>query len=108
MLFRSLGYSPDFAVNGAEACRKAAAKKYDLIMMDLVMPEMDGYEATKKILAHDRKALIIAFTADNMPDARRKAELSGLKEFISKPVRIDRLKAVLRKYFGDNLPEGEK
>lgn len=43
-----------------------------------------------------------------MPDARRKAELSGLKEFISKPVRIDRLKAVLRKYFGDNLPEGEK
>lgn len=107
-MLKTLGYSPDFAVNGAEACRKAAAKKYDLIMMDLVMPEMDGYEATKKILAHDRKALIIAFTADNMPDARRKAELSGLKEFISKPVRIDRLKAVLRKYFGDNLPEGEK
>jgi CheY-like chemotaxis protein len=107
-MLKTLGYNPDFAVNGAEACHMAAAKKYDLIMMDLVMPEMDGYEATKQILAHDKKALIIAFTADNMPDARRKAELSGLKEFISKPVRIDHLKGILRKYFGDNLPEGEK
>ena len=107
-MLRTLGYSPDFAVNGIEACQMSAEKRYDLILMDLVMPEMDGYEATKQILMHDRKALIVAFTADNMPDARRKAELSGLKEFISKPVRIDHLKRILRKYFGDNISEGDR
>jgi signal transduction histidine kinase/CheY-like chemotaxis protein len=103
----NLGYNPDFADNGAEACRKASEKRYDIIFMDLVMPEMDGYEASKKILATDKSIFIIALTADNMPDARRKAELSGIKEFISKPVRIDYMKAVLRKYFGENHSEHE-
>jgi signal transduction histidine kinase/CheY-like chemotaxis protein len=107
-MLRNLGFSPDFAINGVEACKFSSEKRYDLIFMDLIMPEMDGYEATKNILAVNREILIIAFTADNMPDARRKAELSGIKEFISKPVRIDHLKAVLRKYFGDNLPDDEQ
>jgi len=67
--------------------------------MDLVMPEMDGFESAQKIIKHDKTALIVAFTADNMPESKRKAELSGIKDFISKPVRIDELKKLFARYF---------
>jgi len=101
-MLSSLGYEPHFAFDGAEAVKMAESRKYDLIFMDLVMPVMDGYEATKHILSHDKSVLIIALTADNMPETRKKAELYGLKEFISKPMRLDSLKTVLRKFFGEN------
>jgi CheY-like chemotaxis protein len=106
-MLSSLGYKPDYATDGEMATKLATKKRYDLILMDLVMPKMDGYEAAKKILAMDKTTLIVALTADNMPDARRKAELSGIKEFVSKPIRIDLLKSMLRKYYGDNQPESE-
>ena len=67
--------------------------------MDIVMPEMDGYESSRRILEHDRSNIIIAFTADNMPDSRRKAELAGIKDFIAKPVRLEELKKLFAKYF---------
>ena len=53
----------------------------------------------KEFLKHDKSILIVAFTADNMPESKRKAELSGIKDFISKPVRIDELKRLFAKYF---------
>jgi len=70
-----------------------------LIFMDLIMPEMDGYESARRILQHDKSSLIVAFTADNMPESRKKAELSGIREFVSKPVRLDDLKKLFAKYF---------
>jgi signal transduction histidine kinase/CheY-like chemotaxis protein len=94
-----LGYSFDVAQDGIEACNKATARKYDFIFMDMVMPEMDGYEATRRILEHDKSYRIIAYTADNMPDSRRKAELSGIQDFIPKPVRLEDLKKLFAKYF---------
>jgi CheY-like chemotaxis protein len=60
---------------------------------------MDGYESARKIIKFDKSYIIAAFTADNMPESRKKAELSGIKEFISKPVRIDDLKKLFAKYF---------
>ena len=94
-----IGYSFDLAEDGYEGYKKAIAKKYDLIFMDIVMPEMDGYESSRRILEHDRSNIIIAFTADNMPDSRRKAELAGIKDFIAKPVRLEELKKLFAKYF---------
>ena len=70
-----------------------------MIFMDLLLPEIDGFESARKILALDKSVLIVAFTADNMPDTKRKAELSGIKEFIAKPVRIEELKRLFSKYF---------
>ena len=67
--------------------------------MDLILPELDGYESARRILAEYPENLIVALTGDNMPDARRKAELSGIKEFIAKPVRIEELKFLFAKYF---------
>lgn len=98
-MLSSLGYNYDTAEDGYEGYMQAKAKKYDLIFMDLIMPEMDGYDSARRILAFDKSVLIVAFTADNMPDARRKAELSGIREIVYKPVRIEELKKLFAKYF---------
>ncbi|MCX6301551.1 MAG: response regulator [Bacteroidia bacterium] len=98
-MLKTLGYSCDMAEDGVAGYIKANEKHYDLIFMDLIMPEMNGYDSARKILASDKTTLIAAFTADNMPDAKRKAELSGIKEFIAKPVRIEELKKIFAKHF---------
>jgi signal transduction histidine kinase/CheY-like chemotaxis protein len=94
-----LGYSFDIANDGYAGYLQAKIKKYDLILMDLIMPEMDGFESSQKILEYDKSSLIVAFTADNMPESKRKAELAGIKDFISKPVRIDDLKKLFARHF---------
>jgi signal transduction histidine kinase/CheY-like chemotaxis protein len=101
-MLKSLGYSFDIAEDGYAGFLKAKNKKYDMIFMDLIMPEMNGFDSARRILAFDKSILIVAFSADNMPDARRKAELSGIREFIAKPVRIDELKKLIAKYFMKN------
>ncbi|MCX6330474.1 MAG: response regulator [Bacteroidia bacterium] len=98
-MLKTLGYSFDFADDGYAGFIAAKNKKYDLIFMDLILPEMSGFDSARKILAIDKTVLIVAFTADNMPDAKRKAELSGIKEFIAKPVRLEELKKLFTKYF---------
>jgi signal transduction histidine kinase/CheY-like chemotaxis protein len=102
-MLKSLGYKCDIAEDGHKGVTMANNKKYDLIFMDLVLPEMTGYDAARKILAADNKAIIAAFTADNMPDAKRKADLSGIREFITKPVRIEELKRLFTRYFRKSL-----
>jgi signal transduction histidine kinase/CheY-like chemotaxis protein len=98
-MLKSLGYSFDFADDGFAGFIQAKTRRYDVIFMDLIMPEMDGFESARKILEYDNTLLIVAFTADNMPDSKRKAELSGIKEFLPKPVRIDDLKKFFSRYF---------
>lgn len=98
-MLKSLGYSFDAVEDGYEGFLKARNKHYDLIFMDLFMPEMDGFESSRRIIETDKTVLIAAFTADNLPETRRKAELSGIREFISKPVRIEELKRLLLKHF---------
>jgi signal transduction histidine kinase/CheY-like chemotaxis protein len=98
-MLKNLGYSFDTADDGYSGYLKARSVKYDLIFMDLIMPEMDGYESANRILEFDKNILIAAFTADNLPESKRKAELAGIREFIPKPVRIDELKRLFAKYF---------
>jgi signal transduction histidine kinase/CheY-like chemotaxis protein len=98
-MLKSLGYSFDIADDGYAGYLQAKIKKYDLIFMDLIMPEMDGFQSTQKILASDKSPIIVAFTADSMPESRRKAELAGVRDFITKPVRIEELKRLFATYF---------
>ena len=98
-LLKSLGYTYDLADDGWAGYLMAKDKKYDLIFMDLIMPEMDGFESAQRIVKVDKSVIIVAFTADNMPETKMKAELSGIKDFISKPVRIDELKRLFARYF---------
>lgn len=101
-MLKSLGYSFDVADDGFNGLIQAKTRRYDVIFMDLIMPGMDGFESARKILEYDNSILIVAFTADNMPDAKRKAELSGIREFIPKPVRIDDLKKFFSEHFSRN------
>ena len=98
-MLTNLGYSFDVADDGYTGYLQTKTRKYDLIFMDLIMPEMDGFESTRKILEYDKSVLIVAFTADNMPESKRKAELSGIRDFISKPVRMEELKKLFARYF---------
>jgi CheY-like chemotaxis protein len=97
-MLKSLGYSFDIADDGYAGYLQAKNNKYDLILMDLIMPEMDGFESSQKILEMDKSMIIVAFSADNMPESKRKAELSGIKDFISKPVRIEDLKKIFTRF----------
>ncbi|TCC86676.1 response regulator [Pedobacter frigiditerrae] len=90
---------PDFAANGAEAVDAAKAKGYDLILMDIYMPIMDGYEATAIIRADEDKdkaqVPVIALTASVALDVRNKIAEAGINDFISKPFNQDELREKL-------------
>jgi signal transduction histidine kinase/ActR/RegA family two-component response regulator len=82
----------DFAWNGLEAVEKASKQEYDLILMDLHMPEMNGYEATAFIRNELKKNMpIIAITADTLFDADNKINKQGLTDYILKPVNPKKL-----------------
>lgn len=101
-MLKSLGYSYDMANNGHAGYMMAKNNGYDIILMDLVMPEIDGYKSAQKIHEIDKKVVIVAFSADNISDSRKKAESVGIKEFLSKPVRMDELKKLFAKHFKKN------
>jgi len=101
MTLRRLGYRPELAANGAEAVSALQRKEYDLVLMDLHMPEMDGFEAAHRIrrLPLGRQPLIYAMTAAvTEADVARMRE-AGMDGVIPKPVRIERLVAALEEAF---------
>jgi two-component system, cell cycle response regulator DivK len=96
MLSRRLirrGYEVVFAVDGAEAVAKAASEAPDLILMDMSLPVLDGWEATRKVKSGDatRAIPLIALTAHAMEGDRDKAMGAGADDFDTKPVDLDRL-----------------
>ena len=100
------GFRIDTAENGAAAVEKIAASRigeYDLILMDIQMPIMDGYEATRAIRALEEPALagipILAMTANAFDEDRKTALESGMNDFLSKPIQIDELVQMLQNVF---------
>lgn len=80
-----------------ETCR--ANPDIDLVMMDINMPEMGGYEATKKIREFNKKIVIIAQTANGMQNDKDDAIAAGCNDYISKPVNINSLGEIIKKNF---------
>ena len=98
-MLKHLGYSADTALNGIDLLVTLKHKWYDLILMNVGMPEMDGIEATKQIRKlFQNGPKIIAITAYALPDMKQKCLEAGMDDFIIKPLRIDELGAVLRNY----------
>jgi CheY-like chemotaxis protein len=102
-LLRKLGLSPDLAVNGAQAIKALQGKPYDLVWMDVQMPEMDGITATKAIRSGAGGALnpripIIAMTAHAMDRDRQLCFDAGMDDYIAKPVSRDGLERLVRKW----------
>ena len=102
-----LGCTVEVAGNGAEGVTAAMARHFDLVLMDLQMPVMDGIAATRRIreLETVRHTPIIALTANAMTGDRERCEAAGMDDYLTKPLEVERLRAVLSKY-GLELPEG--
>jgi CheY-like chemotaxis protein len=101
-VFDLLGYKADIAANGLEALSALKLKNYNLIFMDIQMPEMNGYEATGIIVERrkDDRPIIIAMTANAMQGDREKCIEAGMDDYITKPMRIDELIRVI-KFWGE-------
>lgn len=91
------------AENGEKGCVMAAAEKPDIILMDLEMPVVDGWEATRRLKgnAQTRDIPIIALSAHALAGEREKALAAGCNEFDTKPIEFDRLVATIRRVLVD-------
>ena len=88
----NLGYEPDCVENGEQAVVAAGQRDYDLILMDVQMPEMDGLEATRLIRRRPApQPVVIALTANAMRGDKEECLQAGMNDYISKPVRLDEL-----------------
>jgi CheY-like chemotaxis protein len=96
-------YGIEIAANGAEAVDKVKTKKYDLILMDLQMPVMDGYEASRQIRALGINTPIIALTASTMMEDRDKVKRFGMNDHIIKPFDPEDLKKKVNKYITNSV-----
>jgi CheY-like chemotaxis protein len=92
-LLEQMGYRADMAANGIEAIESLERQVYDVILMDVQMPELDGLEATRKIrkLTNAAQPHIIAMTANAMEGDRELCLSAGMDDYISKPIRVDEL-----------------
>ncbi|MGS0682946.1 PAS domain S-box protein [Shewanella sp. 125m-7] len=90
-LLRKAGFSVELANNGIEAVKMASSKEYGLILMDMRMPEMDGIEATEKILQQAPHQVVIAMTANVQKEDVELCMKAGMKDFVPKPVNRDNL-----------------
>jgi PAS domain S-box-containing protein len=97
LMLEKLGYHGDVVSNGAEALAALERTRYDVVLMDVQMPELDGLEATRRI--HERWASerphIIAVTAGAMSEERDRCLAAGMDDYLSKPIRIEELSAAL-------------
>jgi CheY-like chemotaxis protein len=94
------GYQTDLAVSGKEVVAAVARQKYDLIFMDLQMPEMDGLEATRIICSQTSRSerpYIVALTANAMKEDRDLCLAAGMDDYLSKPIRPQEIKAVIER-----------
>lgn len=89
------------AANGKEAFDLAMKNKFDLILMDMQMPEMDGIQSTRMLRAHGVLVPIVAITANAYQDDKDACLGSGMNDFVTKPVDLDVLNAILKKFLPD-------
>ncbi|MCU0772404.1 MAG: response regulator [Verrucomicrobia bacterium] len=111
-MLSQLGYAPALAGNGVEALKAFDAQHYDLVFMDVQMPEMDGLEATRQLRQRQESPsdhphcqpapVIVAMTASAMPGDRDRCLKAGMDDYLSKPVRPDDLRKVVEKW-GPNV-----
>ncbi len=106
-ILQQLGYEPDLATNGREALDALDRKPYDLIFMDVMMPEMDGLEATRVIREFQKvggkahfhsRIVIIAMTAQAMQGDREKCIAAGMDDYLAKPIRPKDVRTVIERW----------
>jgi CheY-like chemotaxis protein len=97
-VLEKMGYRTDVAVNGHEVLDALRRHRYDVVLMDVQMPEMDGLEATRRIRAEwpaEQQPRIIAMTAHAMESDRQECLAAGMDDHLGKPVQVEELAAKL-------------
>jgi CheY-like chemotaxis protein len=98
-MLKRLGYKADTALNGIEVLNALEHRRYDLILMNIGMPLLDGLEATGEIRRRWQNGpRIVALTARVLPEMKEKCFEASMDDYIGKPVRMNELAEVLRKY----------
>ena len=98
-ILSKLGYEADLAENGKEVIEAVKNKGYDLILMDVQMPEMDGLEATSRIRQQKiAQPIIVAMTANALQESKDECLNAGMNDYISKPINLEFLVSVLEKW----------
>ena len=98
-VLNKLGYDPQVCENGKDVLEVVSHKNYDLILMDVQMPEMDGLEATRMIrVCLTEQPIIIAMTANTLQGDREECLKAGMDDYIGKPVRLDGLVDIIEKW----------
>jgi CheY-like chemotaxis protein len=93
-----MGYTAEFASNGLEVLKALQEKDYDIVLMDVQMPEMDGLEASRRVRKQfpaERQPRIVALTANAMVEDREACREAGMDDYLSKPVQVKELQAAL-------------
>jgi CheY-like chemotaxis protein/HPt (histidine-containing phosphotransfer) domain-containing protein len=101
-MLQRLGYQAALASNGAEALQSIRGGRFDLVLMDVQMPGMDGLEATRRVraeMAADLQPRIVALTASAMTGDRERFLESGMNDYLSKPIRLNDLEQLLLRLF---------
>ena len=96
-MLKRIGYQADVAANGFEVLQALERQPYDVVLMDVQMPEMDGFEATRRIRSSGSKICIIAMTAHALNGDKRACLDVGMDEYVSKPIRMEELQKVLER-----------
>ena len=101
-LLRGAGMEPHLASNGLEALQRLEKESFDAVLMDIQMPGMDGYQATRQLRADPRfkQLIVIAMTANAMTGDRERALESGMNDYVTKPIDPDDLFRVLERWLG--------
>ena len=117
-ILHQIGYHPDLAGNGLEALAALDKKIYDLVFMDVMMPEMDGFEATRAIRERQKdpedhptfssRIVVVAMTAHAMQSDREKCLASGMDDYLSKPIRPADIRGIIEKWGQPIMNEGIK
>jgi two-component system sensor histidine kinase/response regulator len=102
-IFKNIGYEIEIAKNGAEAVELVERQEFDVLFMDLLMPEMDGYQAAELIRAAGHKLPIVAMSADETDETRKAAFEAGMNDYLMKPTRVESIKHLLIKLFSKTI-----
>jgi CheY-like chemotaxis protein len=101
LVLSKMGYTVTIVENGVEAVEAVEREDFDLIFMDMQMPFMDGIEATRYIKSQsrfDQTPIIVAMTANAMNEDKDNCFQAGMRDFISKPIKLEYVRAVIEQY----------
>jgi len=97
-LLEEQGYTVFFAYNGKEAITYLNEEKFDLLLLDIMMPGVDGYDILEKLASEQRNTPVIMVTAKDDRDSEKKAKDLGATDYVTKPVNFEKLIKLVQKY----------